>query len=68
MNAEEFKQKTGCAPEDDDLERVNCPKAGQTGHLNCGWCDKHDHPVFECTETMLSRRGGFNPGFRCDAG
>jgi hypothetical protein len=48
MNIQEFEQKTGRAPEHDDLDRVNCLKAGQLGHYHCGWCDNHDGPIFEC--------------------
>ena len=38
MNAKEFKELTGCAPVDDDLERVNCKNAGEPGHSSCGLC------------------------------
>ena len=48
MTAEEFEKKVGRPPEHDDLERVNCQKAGETGHLQCGWCRKHDKPRFAC--------------------
>lgn len=37
VTAEEFKTATGMEPEDDDLERVNCRDAGQSGHGMCGW-------------------------------
>lgn len=48
MNAQEFEQKVGHAPHDDDLERVNCPVAGIGGHSMCGWCGEHDKPRFVC--------------------
>ena len=48
MDAQEFEEKTGRAPENDDLERVNCPEAGVDGHWLCGWCENHDKPFFEC--------------------
>lgn len=48
MNAHEFEQATGRKPEQDDLERVNCDKVGQLGHICCGWCPKHNGPNFEC--------------------
>lgn len=35
-------------PEDDDLERVMCDYAGESGHLRCGWCDEHKQPQFAC--------------------
>lgn len=33
-------------PNDDDWERINCPKAGLPGHTQCGWCPEHGHPNF----------------------
>lgn len=37
ITAEIFKAATGHAPVQDDLERANCSKAGETGHYHCGW-------------------------------
>jgi len=48
MNAKEFTEKVGRPPEQDDLERVNCEKAGERGHRNCGWCRACDTPRFMC--------------------
>ncbi len=48
MDAELFKEKTGYSPEYDDLDRVNCDKAGEVGHWTCGWCEEHDKPCFIC--------------------
>jgi hypothetical protein len=48
MTKEEFKEKVGHEPENDDLERVNCLKAGKVGHHFCGWCSIHDLPRFLC--------------------
>jgi hypothetical protein len=48
ITAKIFKAKTGRSPELDDLERVNCDKAGEVGHYSCGWCHDHQKPVFEC--------------------
>ena len=48
MTAAAFAAKTGRPPELDDLERVNCAKAGQIMHWQCGWCAEHDSPRFEC--------------------
>ncbi len=42
----EFKQATGFDPLQDDMERVNCIKAGELGHECCGWNDKTNLPVF----------------------
>lgn len=48
MTAVEFTERTGYAPVQDDLERVNCAEAGEPGHWGCGWCDKHNGPRYEC--------------------
>ncbi len=42
-----FKVATGRKPVDDDLERCNCPKAGEIGHLCCGWDEEANLPNFE---------------------
>lgn len=42
----QFKAATGMAPEQDDLERCNCDKAGKLGHFMCGWDAKRDLPNF----------------------
>lgn len=47
ITAEYFMQATGRAPEDDDLERCNCAKAGQMGHFSCGWNYTLNAPCFE---------------------
>ena len=55
MNAIEFTNITGRAPENDDLERANCVKAGDESHNMCGQCVEHGQPRFigahlqECT-------------------
>jgi hypothetical protein len=43
-----FSICTGRDPIQDDLERCNCPLAGRTGHSACGWCEKHELPMFQC--------------------
>lgn len=48
MTAEEYERLMGEAPENDDLERVNCEKAGQLGHWMCGTCKRCGRPVFAC--------------------
>lgn len=48
MTAQEFLEQFGRKPERDDLERVNCPKAGEILHLSCGVCPEHKRPMFEC--------------------
>lgn len=59
MDAIQFAQKTGRAPEQDDLERVNCSNVGEPGHAACGWCNLHDGPRFQCG--CLYRPGAFLP-------
>jgi hypothetical protein len=48
MNAKEFEQRFGFAPQQDDLERVNCPLT-EIGHQQCGICEKHNRPMFMCS-------------------
>lgn len=47
ITAEHFEKATGRAPEDDDLNRANCPEAGLVGHMSCGWDHERDLPVYE---------------------
>jgi hypothetical protein len=37
IDAETYTAATGRPPQDDDLDRANCPKTGDLGHLACGW-------------------------------
>ena len=46
ITEEQYIKATGQQPRDDDLERCNCPKAGQSGHGSCGWNHKANLPVF----------------------
>jgi len=46
ITAEQFKKATGQDPIQDDLERCNCPKAGQLGHYSCGWNHEQNLPQF----------------------
>ncbi len=48
IQAEEFERMTGHAPTNDDLDRVNCQEVGTVGHSQCGVCDSHGKPRFEC--------------------
>jgi len=50
-----FKLATGRDDTEDDLERVNCPNAGEIGHHNCGWNYKYNCPAFERTTTSEDR-------------
>lgn len=47
ITAEHFEKRTGRRPENDDLDRSNCPDAGEIGHYCCGWNERADMPVFE---------------------
>jgi len=47
ITREKFIEATGREPEQDDLERVNCPDAGKPGHWSCGWNAEKNRPVFE---------------------
>jgi hypothetical protein len=44
-SAEDYRRKVGAAPEQDDLDRVNCAEVGAVGHVQCGRCP-HDWPRF----------------------
>lgn len=41
-----FRLATGHWPEQDDLERCNCEKAGEIGHDCCGWDKDRGLPRF----------------------
>lgn len=47
-----FIAATGREPVLDDLERANCPMAGEMGHWSCGWCEEHDKPKFMCNHQL----------------
>lgn len=46
ITAEMFKAATGIDPEEDDLDRCNCPHAGEEGHWHCGWDAAKNRPQF----------------------
>lgn len=48
INEEYFEKRVGSPPIQDDMVRVNCACVGESGHLQCGWCKKHDKPRFVC--------------------
>jgi hypothetical protein len=48
MTAETFQERFGEAPIEDDLDRVNCPEAGQPAHQQCVVCEFHQKPRFAC--------------------
>ena len=57
MTKDEFIAAVGREPEQDDLERANCPRAGQMAHLGCGVC-VHGKPVFVCPSCFVARSQG----------
>lgn len=56
ITAEKFTQRTGHAPEQDDLARCNCDKAGTIGHQLCGWDEVADLPVFMLGASEIEKR------------
>jgi hypothetical protein len=46
ITAEQFEDATGHPPQDDDLERCNCPEAGSLMHQYCGWDHERNLPEF----------------------
>lgn len=53
VSREMFVAAMGRGPEQDDLERANCPDAGKVGHFMCGWDKAANLPVVEAA----ARRG-----------
>ena len=47
MTAEDFQTRTGRPPEYDELERANCTRHPEVGHISCGWC-VHNKPRWMC--------------------
>jgi len=47
MTHREFRTATGRWPRQDDLQRANCERVGQPGHLGCGVC-ACGTPRWEC--------------------
>lgn len=41
---EQFVAATGREPQDDDLERANCPMWGHIAHSCCGWNEEKNLP------------------------
>lgn len=53
ITEERFKAATGNTPQDDDLDRCNCPLEGRMGHWHCGWNVTHDKPNFYLPMTKV---------------
>ena len=41
-----FTELVGREPINDDLERVNCKKAGEVAHTTCGFSWEHNKPIY----------------------
>ena len=46
ITKEIFEYYVGRPPENDDLERCNCPIVGGVGHQSCGWSKTSNLPRF----------------------
>lgn len=55
ITEEQYKERFGAVPTNDDLERVNCNMAGNMGHSSCGYCLVHRKPRFVCGCTVYSK-------------
>lgn len=53
ITREHFIAATGYEPEQDDLERSNCPLAGQIAHSQCGWDYTLNLPEFMAVTVRL---------------
>lgn len=56
----DFAAAVGRPPQDDDLERCNCDRAGQIGHTQCGWNEKLNLPVFIASALELMETPKWN--------
>jgi hypothetical protein len=57
IDAAEFRRRTGHEPQQDELERANCPKAGQDMHWLCGLCAHCGRPRFLCPGATCEGEG-----------
>jgi len=56
VTPEEFTAAYGREPQQDDMHRVNCSRAGNLGHSQCGMCEKHHMPRFMCGCLFINQR------------
>jgi len=54
ITAKQFEEAVGRPPENDDLERCNCVKAGTLEHMCCGWDEISDLPWFMAPATRMT--------------
>lgn len=55
ITAEIFEAATGYPPQDDDLERCNCSRAGEFMHSCCGWNEEKNKPQFSVGPVYLGK-------------
>ncbi len=56
ITAEQFEAAVGHPPQDDDLERSNCPDAGSLMHQSCGWDHERNLPEFIASAHRLKKQ------------
>ena len=61
ITREKFIEATGREPQHDDLDRVNCDRAGEITHLCCGWDHAANKPRYETFGGVITVT---NPGYR----
>lgn len=63
MNADQFRLFFKRAPQQDDLDRVNCDRVGELGHSCCGVCEKHNKPRFQCgcVAPLVAKKASVSP-------
>lgn len=56
----------GFEPQHDDLDRANCTKVGEIGHMSCGWDFVLDEPRFNSnSKRRVSARVKHGPSCPC---
>lgn len=53
IDADTYTAATGRPPQDDDLDRANCDRAGDLGHLACGWDTTRNIPGYAAATTSV---------------
>lgn len=57
ITRERFIKAVDREPVDDDLERCNCPHAGEDGHHHCGWNHSENLPRFMTLPLFITHPG-----------
>lgn len=53
VDADTYTAATGRPPQDDDLDRANCDRAGDFGHITCGWDTTRNIPGYAAATTSV---------------